>query len=425
MDVYFETYGCSANQSHSEVMKGVLESSGCRVVSNPENGDVLVVNTCIVKDPTEKKMISRIQELKEEYTEKKMIVAGCMPIGEYDLLRDIAPDASFLGPNNCLDISECIRKTKEGKKMEYLDEKRETNLCHPRIRFNPWINIVEISQGCRGNCAYCIVKRCKGDLKSYPLEKIKEDVEKSLKGCKEIWLTSQDCGCYGLDRDKKLVDLLKRIREIKGKFRVRIGMMNPNHILPMIEDLKEQYKDEKIYEFLHVPVQSASDRILKKMNRFYKKEDFKKIIKEFRKDLPNITVWTDVIVGFPGETEEDFSETLELIREVRPDFVNVSKFGLRPGTKAEKMEQVDSETIKKRSKKISEVVRKISLEKNKEWIGKECEVLITKKGREKNQYIGRNKAYKSVLVESKKDLRGKFVKVKIKSAKRSYLKGVI
>jgi len=426
VNVYMETYGCSANHLHSEVMLGVLKSGGCEIVGIPEIADVLIINTCIVKEPTEKKIIYRIQSLRKKYPNKKIIVAGCMPAGEYDILKKISPDANLLGPNNCLDVLKCVKRTLDEKICEYLDKKMEVKLCRPKIRFNDFIDIVEISQGCLGNCTYCIVKNARGELKSYHTERIIKDIEMSLDaGCKEIWLTSQDCGCYGRDIDVTLIDLLKNIEKINGKFRVRIGMMNPNHVLPILNDLIECYKSDKIYKFLHIPVQSGSNNILMKMNRSYNIKNFKEIVKKFRETFPDVTLWTDVIVGFPGESEKDFNETIGLLREIEPDFVNVSKFGARPGTEAEKMEQLDADTIKERSKIISELVGKISLEKNGEWIGKDCVVLITKKGKNKNQYIGRNETYKSVLVESEKDLRGKFIKVKITDAAQTHLFGIV
>ena len=215
VNIFMETYGCSANQLHSEVMLGVLKRGGCEIVRNPEIADVLIINTCIVKDPTEKKMIYRIQNLKKNYPDKKIIIAGCMPMGEYDVLKKIAPGASLLGPNNCLDVLKCVKKTVEGNVVEYLDRRKEAKLCKPKIRFNDFIDIVEISQGCLGHCTYCIVKNAKGELKSYPPEEIIKDIEMSLNtGCKEIWLTSQDCGCYGKDIGVTLTDLLRGIDKI-------------------------------------------------------------------------------------------------------------------------------------------------------------------------------------------------------------------
>jgi tRNA A37 methylthiotransferase MiaB len=157
------------------------------------------------------------------------------------------------------------------------------------------------------------------------------------------------------------------------------------------------------------------------MNRGYSVKDFLKIVKEFRKNF-NLSLWTDVIVGFPGETEKQFENTVKLIKNIKPDWTNISKFGLRPGTSS-KFDQVHSETISERSEKLSEIVRRISLDKNKEWLNREGVVLISKKGKKQGQWLGRNYAYKLVLVESKENLLGKFVKVKIEKADHSYLKG--
>jgi MiaB/RimO family radical SAM methylthiotransferase len=188
--------------------------------------------------------------------------------------------------------------------------------------------------------------------------------------------------------------------------------MNPTHIKPILEKLVEVYKHPKVYRFIHIPVQSGSDRILRKMRRGYKTREFVRIVEEFRK-LPNVTLSTDIIVGFPGESEEDFNKTLELVKRIKPDIVNVSKFGVRPKTEASRMKQLDNKIVKERSKKLADLVRKIGLEKNKEWVSKECEILITERGKRRNQFVGRNESYKPVIVEGKNNLMGRFLKVRI------------
>jgi len=421
VSVFMETYGCSANQSHSEVMLGLLRNE-CLIVTEPEKADVLIINTCIVKEPTEKRMIYRIKKLREDFPEKKMIIAGCMPVAEYKLLRKIEPDASLLGPFNTLEIVKCVKDVFKSK-VELLDEKKEKP-CLSKQRFNPHINIVEISQGCLGNCSYCIVKKAKGRLKSYSINDIVRDIELSLKsGCKEVWLTSQDCGCYGMDIDTDLIDLLRQVTQIKGDFRVRLGMSNPNHIKPILSDLIDIYKDKKIYKFLHIPLQSGSDKVLRDMNRQYVTEDFRQIVTKFRQEIPNVTIWTDIIVGFPEETERDFKETIKILKETKPDFVNISKFGLRPGIEAEKMKRIPNVIIKKRSRQISDLVDSISLERNEEWMGKECQVLVTEKGRKTGQFVGRNEAYKPIIIETDKDIMGNFVSARIKESKKTHLIG--
>ncbi|UCG95294.1 MAG: tRNA (N(6)-L-threonylcarbamoyladenosine(37)-C(2))-methylthiotransferase [archaeon] len=424
VSVYLETYGCSANQSHSEVMLGLLRDKGCHITKNPEKADILILNTCIVKEPTEKRIMHRIKKLRENFPKKSMIIAGCMPVGEYRLLRSIEPYASFLGPKNSSKIFKCLKGTLEGKKVEYLEGRGV--YCDSKYRLNPYINIVEISEGCLGNCSYCIVRKAKGRLKSYPLSDILRDIKKSLKsGCREIWLTSQDCGCYGSDKDNSLTKLLREVTKIRGDFRVRLGMSNPDHIKPVLSDLIDIYRDKRMYKFLHLPVQSGSDRVLRDMNRHYVTKDFREIVAVFRQKLPIVRIWTDVIVGFPGETEKDFKETIKLIKETKPDFVNVSKFGIRPGTGAERMEQVSRETINKRSRQISDLVDRICLERNKSWIGKECRVLVTERGLKKGQYRGRNQAYKPVIIKTEKDILGKFVTVKVTGARKTHLKGIL
>ncbi|MEE9323499.1 MAG: tRNA (N(6)-L-threonylcarbamoyladenosine(37)-C(2))-methylthiotransferase, partial [Candidatus Aenigmarchaeota archaeon] len=295
-----------------------------------------------------------------------------------------------------------------------------------KIRKSPLVNITEIASGCLGSCAYCIVKLARGDLRSRSVKDIAKEVGNSLRdGCKEIWITSQDCGCYGLDIETNLIELLEMAVSIKGEFRIRVGMMNPTHIKPILSELIEIYKHPKIYKFIHIPVQSGSDRILRKMRRGYRAKDFERMVKEFRDSLPNITLSTDIIVGFPGESESDFEETLGLVRRIKPDIVNVSKFGSRPRTEASRMKQLDNKVIKERSKRLADLVGRIGLEKNKEWISKECEILVTERGKRKNQFVGRNGSYKPVVVGSKKDMMGEVLKVRITNAGITHLKAEI
>jgi MiaB/RimO family radical SAM methylthiotransferase len=255
------------------------------------------------------------------------------------------------------------------------------------------------------------------------VERVLKEIQMAVKnGCKEIWITSQDNAAYGLDVGERLLpELLKKVCEIPGKFFVRIGMMNPRNVLPMLSYLIEAYKNKKIYKFLHLPVQSGDNDLLIAMKRGYTVEDFEKIVKVFEKNF-RFQLWTDVIVGYPGEGEKEFEKTFDLIKKVEPDWVNVSKFGKRPGTKIGK--QLPSEIVKERSRKISELVRKISLKKNEEWIGWVGEILISEKGKERGQWIGRNFAYKPILIEDETSL-GKFLRVKVVDARPSYLIGKV
>jgi MiaB/RimO family radical SAM methylthiotransferase len=243
-------------------------------------------------------------------------------------------------------------------------------------------------------------------------------------GAKEVWLTSQDTACYGKDITANLADLMGRICGIEGRFFVRVGMMTPNQALEILDDLIEAYKDEKVFKFLHLPVQSGDDEVLRLMNRFYTIADFKKIIYAFRREIPGITVATDVICGFPGESREAFEQTMKLIKDIQPDIVNVSKFFPRPHTPATKMKSLSPQEVKERSEKMAELSRRITPEKNKVWVGWEGTVLFDEKGRGKS-WVGRNFAYKPIVTKADEFLLGKFLKVRVVKAFPTYLEAEV
>ena len=415
MNIYIENYGCSANRSNAEIMAGLLEKAGCTVLKNEKNADIIILNTCIVKGPTESKALRRISELRE----KKLIVAGCMPEAEYETVKNSAPEAILVGPQHIKDIVKAVEiladnKKKNNKKKDFVGEQHEIKLCLPKHRHNPAIDIVQISEGCDGACTYCITRLAKGKLFSYPAENIIAEVRSAVEnGCKEIWLTSQDCASYGYN----LPDLLSNISQIPGKFFVRVGMMNPNHVLKVLPDLIDAFRQDRIFKFIHIPVQSGNDGVLKKMNRQYKADDFMRIIKEFRKKIPKITISTDIICGFPGESEKQFEDSVRLIGEIKPDVLNISRFWPRPGTAAENMEQHATWITKERSRRLTDVFNKISLEKNRKWLGWKGKVLVDEKGKQgTNTFIGRNYCYRPVVVKQgkKKIMLGNFVDVTIK-----------
>jgi len=411
-----ESYGCSANQADGEMMLGLLKKDGFNIVDSQKKSDVNIINTCIVKSPTENKMRYRIEQLSG--SNKPLIVSGCMPKTEKDVIEKISPNASLIGPDSIEMISDVVKKTLSRKKVIQTRDLKKPKICLPRVRKNTIIDICEISTGCLSACSFCEVKFAKGKLFSYPVDLIIKEIKMSLKeGCKEIWITSQDCGCWGRDQKLTLPTLLRKISEIEGRFFIRIGMMNPTHVKDIVDDLVDSYKSPRIFKFLHLPVQSGSDRVLKRMNRDYRVNDFRKIVKKFRKEFSLLTLSTDIIVGFPRETEEDFQDTIDLIKKLKPDIVNISKFGARPGTKAEKMKQLPVEVINKRSKKLSKIVKRIQLKKNEKWIGWEGSVLVDET-RHKN-VIGRNFAYKPIILKNAKP--GEFKRVKIYSASSTSL----
>jgi len=409
MNIYIETYGCSANQNNSEIIAGLLEKAGC-LITKLENSDCIIINSCVVKGPTEAKILAKIKKYLKEHPKKKIIVTGCIANADPEKVKAINKKIILVGLNNIKDIVKAAANSRD-----YLSEKREIKLCIPKKNFNKIIDIVQISEGCLGECSYCFTKFAKGELFAYPKEMILQEIKNSVaNGCKEIWITSQDSAAY-----PGFIGLLRDIVAIKGNFFVRIGMMNPNHVLKNLNDLIEIYKSEKVFKFLHLPVQSGSNKVLKDMNRFYKKEDFIKIIDSFKKEIPLIHISTDIIVGFPTETEKDFEKTFDLVKKVKPGIVNISRYWPMPKTKAASMKQLDIKIIQKRSKKLHELVKKISLEDNKKFIGWSGNALVDEKNKD-GSFTARNIFYKPVIID-KAEL-GKMVKVKISKAGNGWLR---
>jgi len=388
---YIETYGCSRNQADSEAIAGAL-SEEHEQVFDPADADIVVVNTCIVKTPTENKILKALKK----YSDKKLIVAGCMSVAQKELVKKTVPNAEIWGVG------------------------KEEVLTGPRIRTNQIVSIIPISSGCLGDCTYCIVKFARGKLKSYSEEKIISSIEKSIaEGCKEIWITAQDTGAYGIDTGTSLPALLEKVCDVPGDFRVRVGMMNPNHAMKMLPALVKALQHEKMFKFLHLPVQSGNDKVLKEMNRYYTVSDYKKIIEFLKNEIPQITISTDVIVGFPGETKEEFEDTIKIIEQTEPDIVNISRYGARPGTKAAEMKQHEERTKKDRSREMTKLVKKLGQKQNNEWLKWEGNVLIDEHGKD-NDFIGRNFAYKPIVVKGTHEL-GEFVNVKVEKATNNYL----
>lgn len=394
--VYIEGHGCSASLADTEILRGLIESGGFELVDNEFSAEVSVLVTCSVKSVTEQRMISRIKDLSKRGT-RKVIVAGCLPKAEPDKIASLDSGMSMIGPGNLDKIVPSIHDALKGIRSVTLEPTRLIKTGMPRIRFNRVVGIVEISSGCLSGCTFCQVKLVKGNVFSYPEEQIVEEARILVaQGAKEIWLTSTDNAAYGKDSGTTLPRLLRRVIAIPGDFRVRVGMMNPLFTGRMIDDLISCFQDDKVFKFIHLPVQSGSERLLRSMRRGYKLEDFYKIVDEFRTQVPRITLSTDMIVGFPSETESDFDESQELLREIKPDVVNISRFGPRPGTIAASMDgQVDAAISKDRSTRMTALVKNVQRTINSNWLGWRGTVLLDEVT--KDAIIGRNYTYKPCL----------------------------
>ncbi|KAF6247207.1 2-methylthioadenine synthetase [Nitrosopumilus sp. b3] len=394
--IFVEAYGCSASFGDSEMISGLIQNGGHTLVENSSESDLNIVVTCSVKDSTANKMMYRIKSLKS----KPLIVAGCLPKAEQSSVEKFADQASLLGPNSLGKTLQIINSTLNGRKQIALEDSDLSKVGLPKVRLNPSVGIVEIASGCMSECTFCQTKLSKGDLSSYRLGDIVRQVQTEIKeGCKEVWLTSTDNGCYGFDIGTDLPSLVNAVVEIPEDFMIRVGMMNPMY-MPRIKDrLIESYDNDKVFKFLHIPVQSGSDKVLHDMKRGHTAGTFREMVKMARERFNQFTISTDIIVGFPSETEEDFQKTISLLDETKPDTVNLSRYSARPGTDAAELKQLDAAEAKRRTKIIFEQISKLSIESNRKWIGWKGRVLFDEMTDEGIK--GRNFAYKPVSVVDK------------------------
>src|SRR3989339_299329 len=359
LEVYFESYGCSANYNSTEIMKGLVKQAGLNITSNIDFADLVVINSCIVKEPTEEKIRRKVQDL--SHAGKKVILAGCMAkLRKKSFLN--YDSVYLLGTNHIKNINNLIQEIVDGTydTEKYLDNKSEVKVNISKISDEKYIGINQISEGCLGTCTYCITRLAKGKLFSYPSEKIIESVKNDvMSGCKEIWITSQDNASY-------------------------------------------------------------NSEISKDISRKYTREDVLKIVNKFKKEIPNIIFSTDVIVGYPGETKKDFEDTLDIVKQINPEILNRSKFWPRPQTPAEKLKPISKDEMNKRSLELANLHLQMCKDNQKKWIGWVGKVLIDKKGFG-NTYLARSPEYKLFAVQSKDKILGKIVKIKVNSILPHYL----
>ena len=399
--ILIETYGCTLNQADSEVMASLLSSSGHEVSTEPSHAysyDIVVLNTCTVKTPTEQKILDRVKKLSKMGA--RLIVAGCLATASPEKILALAPEASIVSLQNIDLIDEAVSAVINGKSVR-IDERRRLDKLQFFQPNGSVIAKIPIGEGCLGNCTFCETKFARGPLNSFSPELVLRAVKLSIeKGAKEIELTSQDTGAYGVDRKTDLVNLLESIVQLDGDFKLRLGMLNPEHLARLIDGLVEVYRSDKMYKFIHIPVQSGSDSVLKAMRRNYTVDEFIAYVKELRSKIKGVSIETDIIVGFPTEARSDFEKTLELLNEARPEVTNVSKFGARPHAEASKLKQLDNMEIKERSVEASRLVRSIQYESRRKHVGELQEVLITEQN--PGSSVGRNSSYLSVAFPGKK-----------------------
>jgi threonylcarbamoyladenosine tRNA methylthiotransferase CDKAL1 len=403
---WIEAYGCSSSMNDSEIISGILRKEGYLISETPYDSSVNIIVTCSVKDATEHRMLYRIEKLTE--LGRPLVVAGCLPKADRRKVEALNPTANLMGPNAIAKVTEVVGSAISGRKRVELEVNESLpKLNIPKIHLNRVVSIVQIASGCLSECSFCQTKLVKGNLRSYRAGDIIRQIKADIKqGSKEIWLSSTDNGCYGRDIGSNLASLLLQCCELDGEFKIRIGMMNPMYIPRLLNPLLDIFLHKnKVLKFLHIPVQSGSDRILRKMRRSHSASTFMKGVQFFRKRIPKITIATDIIVGYPSETEEDFQQTVDLVRMTKPDIVNISKYSARPGVLASSERKVPTHITKKRTQTLDILAKEISSARNSQWVGWSGEIIVDEV---KDNFIqGRNFAYKPVILASATDKRAK------------------
>ena len=407
MRAYVEAYGCTLNFGESREVEDVLVGKGWELSCDPDGSDLAVLVTCVVIETTERAMLKRIAELRRS---RRLVVTGCMATACREKAHDLAPSAVFIAPGDLETFSRLVDSY----------GLQQSSMAHERESYG----IVPIAAGCRGACSYCITRLARGELKSRPREKIMSAIEREAScGPREIQLTAQDTAAYGHDIGTDLPSLVGDACKLPFDFRLRVGMMNPKSALPIVDKIADMYLEPKVFKFIHLPLQSASDRLLLHMERGYSVDDFRTVIRTVRGLLPAVTISTDLIVGYPGESERDHKDNLSIISELKPDIVNVTRFSSRPGTKAAESEgHVVGWKAKNRSRELTELRFKVALERNKAWIGRTFKALATEPGKNTSTIL-RNDEYKQVVVSERLSLE-KYYEINVVDATPTYLIGM-
>lgn len=419
MKIYLETHGCTFNQADTDIMANILAKK-YDIVYDVEEADVIILNTCYVKLPTEQKMITKIRKYKTEFPDKKLIIGGCMVEVDDKRLEKFAGDDCWIGPHKLDKVDEVVEKAINGEVVHEYGKTRAIKAGKGKKNSESLVHILQICEGCNGQCTFCCTRIARGFLISYPIDVIVEEAKDAVEhGCKELQVTAQDTACFGMDTGESFADLLNKLGAIEGDFRIRVGMMNPQSIKNQLHEVIDAFKNnDKIFNFVHLPIQSGSPKVLKEMNRKHTLDEYKYILNEFRKEIPQMSLATDIIVGYPTETEENFNQTLELLKEIKPDIVHISKYMHRPGAKSNHLKEIDHNIMKNRSHRVNQVKTEVMLEKNKEYENTIQNVLITSKG-SSGGYVGYTDSYKNVIVDEAEI--GSFMDVKIIEGKRTYL----
>lgn len=427
---FIKTYGCQMNELDSELMVGALEKRGLRRTENEEDADLLLFNTCSIRDLAERKVMGKIGQLGRSPTKKSIIgVTGCMAMAKKDRIFSKLPHVDFvLGTNNISDLNLVLDEVLETGKQKILTESTfEENLNYfDAVRDDPVKAFVSIIRGCDKYCTYCVVPYTRGKEVSRPAEEIVEEAKRlAAQGYKEITLLGQNVNSYGKDAPEwntLFHDLLHDLDKVDGIERIRFMTSHPCDITV---ELMEAIRDlPSLCEFVHFPIQAGSSRILRKMNRRYTLESYLEKVELLRKIVPNATLGTDIIVGFPTETEEEFQMTYDVFKEIRYSVAFLFAYSARKGTPAYRWKDDIPEEVKNdRLQRLLSLHQEIVSEELQSLIGSEMEVLVERTNKTPGQVQGRTRCWKKVIFEGDAALIGTLQRVKISGFNHQTLLG--
>ena len=405
MKILVEAYGCSLNHGEAEEFMDGLLGMGHETIEDQGIADAFILFTCGVIETTERHMLKRIAEL-ATFPEKKMMVCGCLPNISPEKILKIAPHAKLVSTGQHMGG------------LAYFS----TGVLAQGHR-NSYIGILPISSGCLGTCSYCITMTARGSLHSKSIEELTSRLEHLISnGAVEIQLCAQDTAVYGADTGKNLAQLVQTLGSVEGDFMMRVGMMNPANVIQNLEPIIRAFKSPKVFKFLHLPVQSGSDAILENMNRHHTVEEFEVLVRTLRENFPELSFSTDIIVGFPGETDEDFQSSLGLVKRIKPDIVNITRFSSRPGTEAHAMEdKVPGRIAKDRSRVMTDLRFSITGDKYLGFKGRKLRALATERRIEGSTFL-RTLNYRPIVIDEVIDL-GKWYDIEITGHAKTHLTG--
>ncbi|SMB97594.1 tRNA-i(6)A37 thiotransferase enzyme MiaB [Thermanaeromonas toyohensis ToBE] len=433
---WIKVYGCQMNERDGEIIAGLLEEAGYYKAPAMEEADVIVLHTCCVREKAENKVYGRLGQLarlKSKKPDLVIAVGGCMTQqpGAAEKMREKAPHVDLIyGTHNLHELPQLLKKVEEERRPVAVIWEKEGPVVEglPLRRAHGAKALVTISYGCNNFCTYCIVPYVRGRERSRRPEDIIEEIKALVAdGVLEVMLLGQNVNSYGKDLEDGVDfgNLLERVNAIPGLQRIRYMTSHPRDFtLKLVETISRL---DKVCEHVHLPVQAGSNRVLELMNRGYTREYYLELVKTLRQYIPGISITTDLIVGFPGETEDDFQDTLDLVEQVQFDNAFTFMFSPRKGTVAATLPgQLPLEVKKERLYRLMEVQNRISRVKNEALVGQELEVLVEGPSEtDPEKLSGRTRTNKLVIFPGPEDLVGKLVKVKITQAQTFLLKGEV